>query len=484
MTIPADIGLIGLAVMGQNLVLNMNDHGFKVAVYNRTTAKTKDFLDNAAKNTAITGTESIKELVAILKTPRTIMLMVKAGTVVDQFIQQLVPYLETDDIIIDGGNSNYNDTQRRTLELAQQGIRFIGTGVSGGEEGARHGPAIMPGGNKAAWENVKPIFQSIAAKVDKIPCCQWVGENGAGHYVKMVHNGIEYGDMQLIAEAYHLMRVALGINTEQLQTIFTEWNQGVLDSYLIEITSDILGVKDDDGLPLVDKILDVAGQKGTGKWTGIDALDLGVPLTLISEAVFARCLSSMQQERYKAAQLFSADKKPLFEGNVEKAIASIHDALYASKIISYAQGYMLMRQASQEYNWQLNYGDIALIWRGGCIIRSQFLNNIKQAYDNNSQLENLLLDKFFADAIKKADAGWRNAIKLGIDLGIPTPAFSSALAFYDGYRSQILPANLLQAQRDYFGAHSYERVDKPKGEFFHTNWTGQGGQTASTVYDV
>jgi len=479
----ADIGLIGLAVMGQNLVLNMNDHGFKVAVYNRTASKTDDFLSGPAQNTAIIGSYSIEELVSQLKTPRAVMLMVKAGQVVDQFIEQLLPHLEAGDIIIDGGNSNYTDTNRRTEALAKQGLRFLGTGISGGEEGARHGPSVMPGGNPEAWPVVKPILQAIAAKVEGETCCQWVGEKGAGHYVKMVHNGIEYGDMQLISEAYHLMRAGLGLPVDKLQSVFEQWNQGVLDSYLIEITGHILKVSDADGSPLLDKILDTAGQKGTGKWTGIDALDLGVPLTLISEAVFARCLSARKTERLKAAQILTRDQAA-FAGDAEAAIAAIHDALYASKIISYAQGYMLMREAAQEYGWQLSYGDIALMWRGGCIIRSQFLGNIKQAFDKNPDLENVLLDDFFAREIKRAETGWRKAVILGIELGIPTPAFSSALAFYDGYRSTRLPANLLQAQRDYFGAHTYERVDQPKGAFFHTDWTGHGGKVSSSTYEV
>jgi len=481
----ADIGLIGLAVMGQNLVLNMNDHGFKVVVYNRTTSKIDDFLKGAAKGTAVQGADSIKALVAAIKKPRAVMLMVKAGAVVDKFIEQILPYLDAGDVIIDGGNSNYKDSNRRTQDLAKKGILFLGTGISGGEEGARFGPSIMPGGNPDAWQRVQPIFQAIAAKVDGETCCQWVGENGAGHYVKMVHNGIEYGDMQLISEAYQLMREGLGLNTEQLQQVFSTWNKGVLDSYLIEITSNILGVKDEngDGAPMLDKILDTAGQKGTGKWTGIDALDLGVPLTLISEAVFARCLSARKEERVKAAKIFKPNKVT-FKGDIDTAIATIHDALYASKIISYAQGYLLMREAAKEYGWQLNYGDIALMWRGGCIIRSRFLGNIKQAFDKNSTLDNLLLDDFFATEIKRAEAGWRKAVIIGIELGIPTPAFSSALAFYDGYRSERLPANLLQAQRDYFGAHTYERVDKPKGEFFHTNWTGHGGNVSSSIYEV
>jgi 6-phosphogluconate dehydrogenase len=479
----ADIGLIGLAVMGQNLALNMNDHGFKVVVYNRTDTKTIKFLNGPAKDTAISGAYSLNEITTILKKPRIIMLMVKAGTVVDDLIKQLLPLLETGDIIIDGGNSLYKDTQRRTKALAEQGIRFIGTGISGGEQGARFGPSIMPGGNPTAWTEVKSILQAIAAQVENEPCCQWVGENGAGHYVKMVHNGIEYGDMQIIAEAYHLLRDGLKLSVEELSAIFAEWNQGVLESYLIEITSEILKTTAEDGTPLIDKILDTAGQKGTGKWTGIDALDLGVPLTLITESVFARCLSSLKTERLKAAPILTSDKKT-FVGEVKATIAAIHDALYAAKIISYTQGYMLMREAAKEYGWNLSYGDIALMWRGGCIIRSQFLGKIKQAFDNNPQLANLLLDNFFATEIKKAENGWRKTVMLGVQLGIPTPAFSSALAFYDGYRSEYLPANLLQAQRDYFGAHTYERVDKPRGQFFHTNWTGQGGQVASTNYEV
>jgi 6-phosphogluconate dehydrogenase len=481
---PADIGLIGLAVMGQNLVLNLNDHGFKVIVYNRTRSKTDEFLQGVAKNTAIRGADSIAKLVAALKPPRIIMLMVKAGIVVDQFIEQLVPYLASGDIIIDGGNSNYLDTNRRTEELAKRQLRFLGTGISGGEDGARFGPAIMPGGNAEAWQIVKPMLQAIAAKVDGEPCCQWVGNNGAGHYVKMVHNGIEYGDMQLISETYHLLRDGLNLNLEQLATLFAQWNQDVLESYLIEITSHIFTIKDSDGNPLLDKILDTAGQKGTGKWTGIDALNLGVPLTLITEAVFARCLSARKEERVKASKIYPATAKPLSQGDTTAYLNAIHDALYASKIISYAQGYWLMRAAAEEYSWNLNYGDIALIWRGGCIIRSRFLGKIKQAFDNNPSLENLLLDQFFAQAIKQAEIGWRKAIIFGIERGIPTPAFSSALAFYDSYRSERLPANLLQAQRDYFGAHTYERLDQPRGKFFHTNWTGHGGNTSSTSYEV
>ena len=479
----ANIGLIGLAVMGQNLVLNMNDHGFKVAVYNRTTSKVDEFLDGPAKDTLVVGAHSLQELVDSLESPRKVMLMVKAGEVVDQYINDLLPLLSQGDIIIDGGNSLFTDTHRRTQYLQEKGLLFIGTGVSGGEEGARHGPSIMPGGNKAGWPAVKPIFQAISAHVNGDPCCEWVGDNGAGHYVKMVHNGIEYGDMQLICEAYQLLSDGLGLSTDEMQAIFAEWNQGELSSYLIEITANILAYKEDNGQPLLNSILDTAGQKGTGKWTGINALDLGIPLTLIGESVFARCLSAQKDERVRAAKVLP---KPTsnFSGDKAAMIEAIRQALYASKIISYAQGFRLMREAAKEYQLTLNYGDIALMWRGGCIIRSQFLNDIKQAYTQNPDLENLLLADFFIDAMKQAEAGWRQAVILGIQLGIPTPAFSSALAYFDGYRTERLPANLLQAQRDYFGAHSYERTDKPRGEFFHTDWTGHGGKTASTTYTV
>jgi len=480
----ANIGLIGLAVMGQNLVLNMDDHGFRVAVYNRTISTVDEFLAGPAQNTQVMGTHSLEELVDTLESPRVIMLMVKAGEVVDQYIDKLVPLLSSGDIIIDGGNSLFTDTNRRTQYLQKKNINFIGTGVSGGEEGARHGPSIMPGGNKAAWPRVKEIFQAISAQVEGQPCCEWVGDNGAGHYVKMVHNGIEYGDMQLICEAYQLLSEGLGLNTEQLHEVFTEWNRGQLSSYLIEITATIFAFQDTDGTPLVEKILDTAGQKGTGKWTGINALDLGMPLTLIGESVFARCLSAQKDERSKASRLLPKRPATVFSGDKQAMINAIGDALYAAKIISYAQGFRLMREASKEYQLSLNYGEIALMWRGGCIIRSQFLNNIKQAYATNPDLENLLLADFFVDAISQADAGWRKAVVLGVELGIPTPAFSSALAYYDGYRSERLPANLLQAQRDYFGAHTYERIDQPRGQFFHTDWTGHGGKTASTTYTV
>ncbi len=469
----ADIGLIGLAVMGQNLVLNLNDHGFKVAVFNRTVSKVDDFLNGPAKGTAVIGTHSLEQFVKTLKTPRIILLMVKAGAAVDQFVQQLVKYLQPHDVIIDGGNSQFSDTLRRLQEVTPLGILYVGAGISGGESGARFGPAIMPGGNSQAWPTIQPILQAIAAKVEGEPCCQWVGDSGAGHYVKMVHNGIEYGDMQLIAEAYHLLREGLGLPVDQLQHLFSDWNQGVLQSYLIDITSHLLKVKEPDGTPRVNQILDVAEQKGTGQWTGVEALELRIPVTLITEAVFARCLSGMKNEREAASKLYSSQRKP-FQGDREAVITAVHEALYASKIISYTQGYMLMRQAAQQYGWQLRYGDIAMIWRGGCIIRSRFLNNIKQAFDKNPELPNLLLDDFFINEIKKAETGWRKAVMLAIELGIPTPAFSSALAFYDGYRCERLPANLLQAQRDYFGAHTYERIDQPRGTFFHTEWaTGQ-----------
>ncbi len=479
----ADIGLIGLAVMGQNLVLNMNDHGFKVAVHNRTTSTTDEFLAGPAKGTQVIGANTLEELVNSLKSPRIVMLMVKAGDVVDQYIDKLVPLLSAGDIIVDGGNSLFTDTNRRTVALKEKNIHYIGTGVSGGEEGARHGPSIMPGGSKEAWPYVKPIFQAISAKVGDEPCCEWVGDNGAGHYVKMVHNGIEYGDMQIICEAYQLLSEGLGLSADEMHSIFDEWNQGELSSYLIEITSGILAYKDEDGLPLLNKILDTAGQKGTGKWTGINALDLGIPLTLIGEAVFARCLSAQKDERVRAAEFLARPKKP-FSGDKQAMVNAIRKALYAAKIISYAQGFRLLREASSEYGFDLNYGEIALMWRGGCIIRSQFLNDIKQAYQTNPDLENLLLADFFIDAMRDAEEGWRKAVIFGIEMGIPTPAFSSALAYFDGYRTERLPANLLQAQRDYFGAHTYERIDQPRGKFFHTDWTGRGGKTASSTYNV
>lgn len=464
----ADIGLIGLAVMGQNLVLNMADKGITVSVFNRTTAKVDEFLAGEAKDKSIIGTHSIEEFVASLESPRKIMLMVKAGQVVDDFIELLIPHLDKGDVIIDGGNSLFTDTQRRTEYCTEKGLYYLGIGVSGGEEGARHGPSLMPGGNIEAWHLVKDLFQKIAAKVDDDVCCQWVGEGGAGHYVKMIHNGIEYGDMQLICEAYQVMRFGLGMSVEELAEIFSTWNSGVLNSYLIEITADILTVKEGDDW-LIDKVLDTAGQKGTGMWTGMNALELGVPLTLITEAVFARTLSAMKGARVEAAATLGSQIQKITK-NKAGCVQAIHDALYASKIISYAQGFMLMRQAAEDYHWNLSYGDIALMWRGGCIIRSRFLGNIKQAYDKNPDLKNLLLDDFFVDAIKVAEQGWRTMVSGAVNSGIPVPAISSALAFYDGYRSERLPANLLQAQRDYFGAHTYERVDKPRGEFFHTDW--------------
>ena len=479
----ANIGLIGLAVMGQNLVLNMNDHGFKVAVYNRTQKATDDFLAGPAKGTQIIGSTSLAEFVDSLESPRKVMLMVKAGEVVDAYIEQLLPLLSAGDIIIDGGNSLYTDTNRRTDYLKEKNILFIGSGVSGGELGARNGPSIMPGGNPAGWEAVKPIFQSISAKVDGDPCCQWVGEQGAGHYVKMVHNGIEYGDMQIICEAYQLLSQGLGLSADELHTIFAKWNTEKLSSYLVEISADIFKYKDTDSAPLLDKIPDTAGQKGTGKWTATNALDLGIPLTLIGESVFARCLSALKAERVRAAQVLPQPTTK-YTGDKQALIDAVGDALFASKIISYAQGFRLMREAAKEFGWKLDYGEIALMWRGGCIIRSRFLNDIKKAYVNSPDLENLLLDKFFTDAITDADAGWRKAIITGIELGIPTPAFSAALAYFDGYRSARLPANLLQAQRDYFGAHTYERIDQPAGKFFHTDWTGEGGNISSTNYNI
>ena len=478
-----DIGLIGLAVMGQNLVLNMNDHGFKVAVFNRTVSKVDDFLASEAKGTQVVGAHSMEELAALLKRPRRVMLMVKAGDSVDQTIDHLLPFLEAGDIVIDGGNSLFTDSNRRTRDLAAKGILFIGTGVSGGEEGARFGPSIMPGGNPAAWPHVKAIFQAIAAKVeDGTPCCDWVGENGAGHYVKMVHNGIEYGDMQLICEAYDLLQRGLGLSADELAEVFTEWNKGELDSYLIEISSHIFAKKDDDGTPLVDKILDTAGQKGTGKWTVFSSLDLGQPVTLIGESVFARCLSALKDERVEASKILQGPGTKPAVGDRAAFIEDVRCALYCSKIISYAQGYMLLRAAAKENGWNLNMGGIALMWRGGCIIRSRFLGMIKIAYDKTPALENLLLDSFFYGVLNQYQASWRKGLVHAVELGVPTPAFSTALAFFDGYRTGRLPANLLQAQRDYFGAHTYERIDKPRGEFFHTNWTGRGGRTASSTY--
>ncbi|MBP7428298.1 MAG: decarboxylating NADP(+)-dependent phosphogluconate dehydrogenase [Candidatus Hydrogenedentes bacterium] len=477
-----DIGLIGLAVMGENLVLNMANKGFGVAVYNRTVAKVDKFVQGRAKGKTIVGCHSIEELVKNLKTPRRVMLLVKAGDAVDSFIEQLIPHLEQGDIIIDGGNSHFPDTIRRTKYVESKGLLYIGTGVSGGEEGALNGPSMMPGGSPAAWPHVKKIFQTICAQTDSgEPCCDWVGEGGAGHFVKMVHNGIEYGDMQMICETYQMMKEGLGMSNEEMHDVFAEWNRGELDSYLIEITRDILGYKDEDGNAVVDLILDTAGQKGTGKWTAIAALDEGQPLTLIGEAVFARCLSALKEERVEASKQIKGQTLP-FSGDKKAFVDDLRKALYAAKIVSYAQGYQLMRSAAKTYGWNLNYGGIALMWRGGCIIRSVFLGKIKEAFDNNPNLVNLLLDPFFRNAVASAQSSWRNVVIEAAKMGIPVPAISTALAYFDGYRHERLPANLLQAQRDYFGAHTYERVDKPRGEFFHTNWTGRGGDTAASTY--
>ncbi len=480
----ADIGLIGLAVMGENLILNMESKGFTVACFNRTVSKVDNFINGRAKGKNIIGCKSIEEFVAAIKKPRKVMMLVKAGEAVDSFIEKLLPHLDDGDIIIDGGNSHFPDTIRRTAYVESKGKLYIGTGVSGGEEGALRGPSMMPGGSPKAWESVKPIFQKISAHTaDGEPCCDWVGENGAGHFVKMVHNGIEYGDMQMICETYQMMKEGLGLTNEQMHKVFTQWNEGELDSYLIEITRDILGYKDEDGNEVIDLILDTAGQKGTGKWTGIAALDLGQPLTLIGEAVFARCLSAIKEQRVAASKVLTGPKEK-FEGDTDAFIEDLRQALYASKIVSYAQGYQLMRAAAADYKWNLNYGGIALMWRGGCIIRSAFLGKIKEAFDKEPNLVNLLLSPFFKQAVEKAQNSWRRVVTTAVKLGIPMPATSSALAYYDGYRNGRLPANLLQAQRDYFGAHTYERVDKPRGEFFHTNWTGRGGQTAASTYTV
>ena len=479
-----DIALIGLAVMGQNLILNMNDKGFTVVAYNRTTSKVEDFINGEAKGTNIIGAYSVEEMVKHLKRPRRVMMLVKAGQAVDDFIDQIIPYLEPGDIIIDGGNSLFQDSIRRTEYLQARGILFVGTGVSGGEEGARRGPSIMPGGHPDAWPHVKDIFQAISAKVeDGSPCCDWVGNNGAGHYVKMIHNGIEYGDMQLICEAYHIMKEGLGMNADEMHDVFAEWNKGELDSYLIEITRDILGFKDIDGEPLVEKILDTAGQKGTGKWTLINSAELGIPITLMGEAVYARCISAMKEERVAASKKLRGPK-PTIRNDRTKFIEDIKSALYASKIISYAQGFMLLRAAANEFGWKLKYGEIALMWRGGCIIRSQFLGKIKEAFEKRKRLPNLLLDPHFKREIRKCQRGWRNVVATAAKKGIPAPAFSTALNFFDAFRNDRLPANLLQAQRDYFGAHTYERIDRDRGEFFHTNWTGRGGNVSSSTYDA
>ncbi len=479
----ADIGLIGLAVMGENLVLNMESKGYTVAVFNRTVEKVDKFIDGRGKGKNFIGAHSIEELCKSLERPRKVMMLVKAGQAVDDFIEQIIPHLEPGDVIIDGGNTHFPDTIRRTAYVESKGLLYIGTGVSGGEEGALNGPSMMPGGSKAAWELVKPIFQSICAKADGQPCCDWVGENGAGHFVKMVHNGIEYGDMQLICEVYQIMKDLLGMSAQEMHEVFKEWNEGELDSYLIEITRDILGYKDEKGEVVVDKILDTAGQKGTGKWTGVTALDLGVPLTLIAESVFARCLSAQKDERVIASKQLTGPK-PVFTGDKAAFINDLKNALYASKIVSYAQGYLLMREAAKEFKWNLNYGGIALMWRGGCIIRSAFLGKIKEAFDKNPELTNLLLDPFFKEKVMTAQESWRRVVTAAIANGIPAPSMSAGLTYFDGYRTERLPANLLQAQRDYFGAHTYERTDRPRGEFFHTNWTGKGGDTAASTYVV
>ncbi len=484
MAADADIGLYGLAVMGQNLVLNMNDHGFKVAVSNRSSEKVDLFLENEAKGTNIVGFHDLADLCASLKRPRKVMLLVMAGAPVDSTIEQLLPHLEEGDIIIDGGNSNYVDTNRRYKELKAKGIRFVGCGVSGGEEGARRGPSLMPGGDPEAWPHIKDIFQAVAAKTkDGEACCDWVGEEGAGHFVKMVHNGIEYGDMQLLCEGYDLLTHGLGMSADEIAETFEKWNSGVMDSYLVEITRNILRYKDEDGAPMVEKIRDTAGQKGTGKWTAVSALDQGIPLTLIGEAVFSRFLSSLKEERVEASKKLGGgvDKFP-----VERAafVDALEQALYAAKIISYTQGYMLFRAAAKNFGWNLNYGGIALMWREGCIIRSRFLGDIKAAFEKEPELENLLFAPFFKDAIAKALPGWRTVVAEAARGGVAIPALSSALAFYDGYRRETLPANLLQAQRDYFGAHTYERLDRDKGKFFHTDWTGEGGRVTSGAYNA
>ncbi|KAI8904348.1 6-phosphogluconate dehydrogenase [Gorgonomyces haynaldii] len=479
-----DIGLIGLAVMGQNLILNMNDHGFTVVAYNRTTSKVSDFLANEAKGTNIVGAFSIQELCAKLKRPRKVMMLVKAGQAVDDFIAQIVPFLEPGDIIIDGGNSHFPDTIRRCKELEAKGLLFVGAGVSGGEEGARYGPSIMPGGSPAAWPHIQPIFQAISAKASTgEPCCDWVGEGGSGHYVKMVHNGIEYGDMQILCEAYALMKDVLGLTHDEMGDVFEEWNKGELDSFLVEITRDIVRFKDDDGKPLVEKIRDTAGQKGTGKWTAISALDLGTPVTLIGEAVFARCLSALKDERIKASTILKGPVGVSFPGDKKAFLEDIRAAVYAAKIISYAQGFMELREAAKDQGWNLNYGGIALMWRGGCIIRSVFLGDITKAFRTNPNLSNLLLDPFFTQAIHRCVPHFRRVVSQAVLLGVPVPCFSSALSFYDGYRSARVTANLLQAQRDYFGAHTYELEGAP-GNWIHTNWTGRGGRVASSTYQA
>lgn len=479
----SDIGLIGLAVMGENLVLNMESKGFRVSVYNRTVEKVDKFVQGRGKDKNIFGARSLEEFVSSLKSPRKVFLMVKAGQAVDDFIEKLIPVLDPGDVIIDGGNTHFPDTARRTAYVESKGLLYIGTGVSGGEEGALKGPSMMPGGSPAAWPLVKPIFQGICAKVENgQPCCDWVGEGGAGHFVKMVHNGIEYGDIQLICECYHIMKELLGMSNEEMHETFAEWNKGDLDSYLVEITRDILAKKDEDGNYVLDYILDTAGQKGTGKWTAISALDAGVPLTLIGESVFARCLSAQKEERVAASKILQGPAPAKFAGDRKAFLEDLRKALFAAKVVSYAQGYALMKAAAKEYGWNLNYGGIALMWRGGCIIRSVFLGKIKEAFDNNPDIANILLDPYFSGKLAEAQSGWRNVLAQAIVNGVPAPCLSAALEYYDGYRCERLPANLLQAQRDFFGAHTYERTDRPRGEFFHTNWTGHGGDTVAGTY--
>ena len=481
----SDIGLIGLAVMGENLVLNMESKGFRVSVFNRTVEKVDKFMEGRGKGKNIYGAHSLEEFVGSLKAPRRVFLMVKAGQAVDDFIEKLIPVLDPGDIIIDGGNSHFPDTARRTAYVESKGLLYIGTGVSGGEEGALKGPSMMPGGSPAAWPHVKPIFQGICAHVEGgSPCCDWVGEGGAGHFVKMVHNGIEYGDIQLICECYHIMKDILGMSNEEMHATFAEWNKGDLDSYLVEITRDILAKKDEDGRYVLDYILDTAGQKGTGKWTAIAALDQGVPLTLIGESVFARCLSAQKEERVAASRILEGPKPAKYTVDRAAFLEDLRKALFAAKVVSYAQGYALMRAAAKEYGWNLNYGGIALMWRGGCIIRSVFLGKIKEAFDKNPAIANILLDPYFAGKLAEAQQGWRNVLCVAMQNGVPAPCMTAGLQYYDGYRSERLPANLLQAQRDFFGAHTYERTDKPRGEFFHTNWTGHGGDTISTTYNA
>ncbi|MFQ5554853.1 MAG: decarboxylating NADP(+)-dependent phosphogluconate dehydrogenase [Acidimicrobiia bacterium] len=483
MSAVADIGVVGLAVMGRNLILNMDDHGFTVAAYNRTSARVDEFLAGDAAGTRVVGAHSLEELVGLLRTPRRIMMMIRAGDAVDDAVDALIPLLDPGDIIIDGGNSLYTDTMARTARVEAAGLLYVGAGVSGGEEGARTGPSIMPGGSAAAWPYVREIFQSIAAYVDGVPCCDWVGADGAGHYVKMVHNGIEYGDMQVIAEAYDLMHRGLGMTHDEMAETFDSWNRGKLDSYLVEITGDIMTTRDDAGDPLLEKILDAAGQKGTGKWTVISSMDFGQPVTLFAEAVYARIVSSLADTQSTSSHLHTGPPSRISAPR-EEALSDLHDALYASKIISYAQGFMLMEAAAREHEWDLDFASIASMWRGGCIIRSRFLGEIMRVYAAEQDTRNLLLSEFFRDEIAGAQPGWRRTVHLAVESGIPVPAYSSALAFFDGFRTARLPANLIQAQRDYFGAHTYERVDRARGEFFHTNWTGSGGDVASTAYNV